>query len=107
MYKKGSTNNVGDRLNLPPIVAITTVLNSCGYKTYNWLLLYKRNPEFSHTYQTLFEGNQVPKFHLQDVLLCHMGNLCVPSREHAKMIWEVHYSWFTGNFRVEKIVAVL
>ena len=36
----------------------------------------------------LLEGNQVQKFHLQDVLLCHMGHLCVPSSERAKMIWK-------------------
>ena len=106
-YKKGSTNNVADFLNRPPIVAITTMLNSCGHETFDWPLLYKSNPEFSHTYQMLLEGNQVPKFHLQDVLLCHMRHFCVPSSECAKMIWEVHYSWVAGNFRVEKIVAIL
>ena len=36
-----------------------------------------------------------------------MGHICVPSRECAKMIWEVHYTQVTGHFRVEKIVAVL
>ena len=55
----------------------------------------------------LLEGNQVPNFHLQDALLCHMGHLCVPSSKRAKMIWEAHYSRVTGHFRVEKIVAVL
>ena len=36
-----------------------------------------------------------------------MGHLCVPSSEHAKMIWEAHYSRVARNFGVEKIVAVL
>ena len=36
-----------------------------------------------------------------------MGHLCVPSSEHAKMIWEVHYSRVARHFRVKKIVAVL
>ena len=88
-------------------MVIAIVLNSCGNETSDWSLLYKSDLEFSHTYQTLLEGNQVPKFHLQDVLLCHMGHLCVPSSEHAKMIWEVHYSWVAGHFGVEKIVVVL
>ena len=65
------------------------------------------DPEFNHTYETLLEGNPVPKFHLQDVLLCHMGHLFVPSSEHAKMIWEAHYSQVARNFRVEKIVTIL
>ena len=52
-YKKGSTNNVADYLSRPPIVAITTVLNSCGYETSDWPLLYKRDLEFSHTYKAL------------------------------------------------------
>jgi len=83
------------------------MLNSCGHETSDWPLLYKSDPEFSHTYQTLLEGNQVPKFHLQDVLLCHMGHLCVPSSERAKMIWEAHYNQVARHFGVEKTVAVL
>eukprot|EP00253_Pinus_taeda_P035977 PITA_35977 len=89
------------------IIALTTVLNSYGHETSDWPLLYKRDPEFGHTYQTLLEGQPVPYFHLQDALLCHLGHLCVPSREHAKMIWEAHYSQVDGHFRVEKTVAVL
>jgi hypothetical protein len=83
------------------------MLNSCGNETSDWSLLYKSDPEFSHTYKTLLEGNRVPNFHLQDALLCHLGHLCVPSRERAKMIWEAHYSRVIGNFRVKKTVAVM
>ena len=106
-YKKGSTNNVADYLNRPLIVVITTILNSCGHENSYCLLLYKSDLEFSHTYKTVLEGNQVPNFYLQDALLCHMGHLCVPSSEHAKMIWEAHYSLVAGNFKVKKIVVVL
>jgi hypothetical protein len=106
-YKKGSTNNVADCLGQPPIMALTTVLNSCGHETFNWLLLYKSDPKFGHTYNTLMEGKQVPNFHLQDALLCHLRHLCVPSSERAKMIWEAHYSRVVGHFVVEKTVAVL
>jgi hypothetical protein len=94
-------------LSQPPIMALTTTLNSCGHETFDWSLLYKSDPEFGHTYNTLLEGNQVPYFHLQDSFLCHLGHLCVPSRERAKMIWEVHYSWVTGHFGVKKTMAVL
>eukprot|EP00253_Pinus_taeda_P022804 PITA_22804 len=106
-YKKGSTNNVADCLNQQPIMALTTVLNSCGHETFYWPLLYKSDPEFSHTYQNLLEGQHVLDFHLQDSLLCHLGHLCVPSRECAKMIWEAHYGRAVGHFGVEKTVAVL
>ena len=88
-------------------MAITTMLNSYGHETSDWPLLYKSELEFSQTYKTLLEGNQVPNFFLQDALLCHMGHLCVPSSERAKMIWEVHYSRVVGHFGVAKIVAVL
>ena len=88
-------------------MAITTMFNSCGHETSDWPLLYRSDPEFSHTYQTLLEGNQVTKFHLQDVLLCYMGHLFVPSSECAKMIWEAHYSRVAGHFGVEQTVAVL
>ena len=63
-YKKGSTNNSVACLSRPLIVAITTVLNSCGHKTSDLSLLYKSDPEFSHTYRMLLEGNQVSIFHL-------------------------------------------
>ena len=88
-------------------MVLTTVLNSCGHETSDWPLLYKSDPEFSHTYQNLLEGQHVPDFHLHDGLLCHLGHLCVPSSERAKMIWEAHYSRTVGHFGVEKTVAVL
>ena len=50
---------------------------------------------------------QVPNFHLQDALLCHLGLLCAYSSERAKMVWKVHYSQVVGHFRVEKTVVVL
>jgi hypothetical protein len=106
-YKKGSTNNVADDLSPPPIMALTTVLNSCVHETSDWPLLYKTDPEFGHTYNTLLEGKKVPNFHLQDALLCHPGHLCVPSSERGRMFWEAHYSRVVGHFRVEKIMAVL
>ena len=88
-------------------MALTTVLNSCGHETFYWPLLYESDPEFSHTYKALLGGTQVPNFHLQDALLCHLGHLCVPSSERVKMIWEAHYSGVVWNFGVEKIVTVL
>jgi hypothetical protein len=106
-YKKGSANKIADFLNGPRIIALTTMLNSCWHKTSDWLLLYKSDPEFGHTYNTLLEGKKVPNFHLQDALLCHLGHLWVPSSERAKMIWEAHYSRVAGHFGVEKTVAVL
>ena len=106
-YKKGSTNNVAYYLSRPLIVVINIVLNSCGHETSDWLLLYKSDQKFGHTYKTLLEGNRVPNFYLQDALLCLLGHLCVPSSEHAKMIWEAHYSRATGHFGVEKTVASL
>ena len=88
-------------------MALTTVLNSCEHEISNWLLFYKSDPEFGHTYQTLLEGQHVPDFNLQDDLLCHLGHLCVTSRKHAKMILEAHYSWFVGHFEVKIMVEVL
>jgi hypothetical protein len=88
-------------------MALTIVLNSCGHETFDWMLLYKSDPEFIHAYNTLLEGKKVPNFHLQDALLCHLGHIFVPSRERAKMIWEVHYSRVAGHFGVDKTMAVL
>lgn len=106
-YKNGNTNNVAHCLNQPPIVVLIIVLNSYGHKTSKWPHLYKSDPEFGNTNQTLLEGKKVPKFHLQDALLCHMGHIYVPSSERSKMIWEAHYTQVVGHFGVDKIVAVL
>jgi len=86
---------------------VIMVLNSNGHETLGWPHLYKRNPELKNTYQTVLEGKKVPNFHLKDALLCHQGHIYVPSREHAKMIWEAHYSRVTRHFRVEKILKML
>ena len=80
-YNKGITNNVADCLSQQLIVVLTTILNSCWHVTFDWSLIYKSDL-----------GTKVPNFHLQDALLCHLGHLCVLSRERAKMIWEAHYS---------------
>ena len=87
-------------------MALATMLNSYGHETSDWPLLYKRDLEFSHTYQTLLEGQHVLDFDLEDTLLCHLGHLCAPSSENDKMILEAHYIQATGHFEVEKMVAV-
>ena len=73
-------------------MALMTMLNSFGHETAEWSHLYKSDPEFNNTYQTFLEGKKAPNFHLHVALLCHLGHLYVPSSEHAKMIWEVHYN---------------
>ena len=40
-------------------------------------------------------------------MLCHLGHLCVPKSECAKMIWEMHYSWAARHSRVEKTMEAL
>jgi len=49
----------------------------------------------------------VDNFYLQDRLLCHLGHLCVPSREHVKLIWEAHYSQVARHFGIENTMAML
>jgi hypothetical protein len=64
-------------------------------------------PDFSTTYQLLGTSANVTDFHIQDGLLCHLGHLCVPARERAKLIWEAHYSQMAGHFGMEKTVVIL
>jgi hypothetical protein len=106
-YKTGSTNHVADFLSRPPIVALTTVLHSCGNEASKWPQLYHQDPDFATTYQLLGTSVNVTDFHIQEGLLFHLGHLCVPTRDRAKMIWEAHYSQMAGHFGVEKIVAIL
>ena len=83
------------------------VLNSCGHETFEWSQLYSSDSDFAATYQLLAAGTPVTDFYLQDGLLYHLGHLCVPSSERAKLIWEAHYSRVAGHFGVEKTVVVL
>jgi hypothetical protein len=62
---------------------------------------------FSTTYQMLGANSVVANFHLQDGLLCHMGQLYIPSTDCAKMIWKDHYIRVGGHFGVENIVVML
>jgi hypothetical protein len=74
------------------------VLHSYGYEASKWPRLYKRDPDFTTKYQMLGIGVIVTEFHTEDKLLCHLGHLYVPSSEHVKLIWEVHYSRMEGHF---------
>ena len=80
-YKTRRTNNADDFLRRLPVVALTMVLDSCGHETYGWPQLYETNPDFTTTYQMLGANTIVDNFHLQDGFLCHLGHICVPSRE--------------------------
>jgi hypothetical protein len=106
-YKTSISNRVVDCLSRPPVAALTTVLHSCGHEASEWPQLYQQDPDFATTYHLLGTGATVTDFHIQDGLLCHLGHLCVPTSEHAKMIWEAHYSRVAGHFGVEKTVVIL
>jgi hypothetical protein len=105
-YKNDNTNHVADCVSRPPIVLLTTVLNSSGHETSGWPQLYNNESYFATTYQTLSAGKIVPDFHLQDRLLFHLSHLCVPSSKRAKLIWEAHYSWAGGHVIAQSIVWV-
>jgi hypothetical protein len=85
-YKKGSNNRVADCLSWPPFMTLTTLLNSCGHETFGRSQHFDSDHDFATTYQAVSAGKSVANFHLQDGLLCHLGHLCVPSSEHAKLI---------------------
>jgi hypothetical protein len=87
--------------------ALTIVLYSYGHEAFESPQLYQQDPDFSTTYWLLGKGANVTDFHIQDGLLCHLGHIFVLSREHAKMIWEAHYSGMTRHFGMEKIVDIL
>jgi hypothetical protein len=83
------------------------VLHSCGNEASEWPQLYKSDLDFVTMYQLLGTYATVTEFHLQYKMLCHLVHLCVPSSEHAKLIWEDQYSWMEGHFGMEKTVEVL
>jgi hypothetical protein len=83
------------------------MLHSCGHESYEWPQIYQQDPDFSTTYQLLGTGVNATDFHIYDRLLFHLGHLCVPASECAKMIWESHYCQMAGDFGVEKTLVVL
>ena len=83
------------------------VLESCGHQTENWAHLYGHDNEFSDVYTQVVEGKHVNNFYLQDGMLCHFGQICVPKEEHKKLIWEAHYSKVVGHFKIGKTNAIL
>jgi hypothetical protein len=89
------------------MASLTFVLHSCGHEAFEWPQLYQQDLDFATTYQLLGTCDNVTNFHIQDELLFHLGHLCAPAIEHAKMIWEAHYSWMARHFGVEKIVVIL
>jgi hypothetical protein len=106
-YKTRISNRVADCLIRPPMVVLTTVLHSCGHEASECPQLYQQDLDFATTYQLLGTSVIVIDFHIHDGLLCHIGYLCVPTRECAKMNWESHYNRMSGHFGVEKTMAIL
>jgi hypothetical protein len=78
-----------------------------GHEASEWPQIYQQDPDITTTYHLLGTGMNVTDFHIQDELLCHLGHLCVPASERAKLIWEAHYSRMAGNFGIEKTVTIL
>ena len=106
-YKTWSTNRVIDFLIRTPMATLTTVFHSRGHEASEWPQIYQQDLDFSTTYQLLGTCVNVNDFHIQYGLLCHLGHLCVPVSERAKMILEAHYSRMVGHFGVEKTVVVV
>jgi hypothetical protein len=106
-YKTWSSNRVVDFLIQRPVDALTTMFHSCGNEASQCPQLYQKYLDLTSNYYILGIGTNVTYFHIQDALLCHLGHLCVPTSECAKMIWEAHYSQVAGHFGMEKIVVVL
>jgi hypothetical protein len=52
-YKIGSTNQVVDYLSQPPVMTLTTVLDSCNRENFGWPHLSETDLDFSTTYQML------------------------------------------------------
>jgi hypothetical protein len=77
-YKIGSINHVIDFLNRLQVMALTTMLDSCGHETYGWPQLYETDPKFATTYQMLGANAFVSNFHLQDGMLCLLGHIYIP-----------------------------
>jgi hypothetical protein len=89
------------------MATLTTVLHSCGHEASEWPQLDQQDLDFATTYQLLGTSTTVTDFHIPDGLLCHLCHLCVPTSEHAKLIWEAHYSRVAGHFGMEKNVVIL
>jgi hypothetical protein len=89
------------------VAALTTVLHSYAHEAFEWPQLYQQDLDFTTTYHLLGTGANVTDFHIQDRLLSHLVHLYVPTSEHAKLIWESHYSRVAEHFGMEKTMVIL
>jgi hypothetical protein len=89
------------------MVALTTVIHSCGHEASEWTQLYRQDPDFATNYQLLGTVENVIDFNIQEKMFCHPNHLCVLASECVKMIWDAHYIWMAGHFGMEKTVAIL
>jgi hypothetical protein len=87
--------------------SLTIVIHSCGHEASEWPQLYQQDPDFTTTYPLLGTGTTVTNFHIQKKLLRHMGHHCVPTSEHAMLIWEAHYCQMEKKFGMEKTMGIL
>jgi hypothetical protein len=87
--------------------ALTTVLHSYRHEAYEWPQLYQQDLNFTTTDQLLGTDATLMNFHIQDGLLWHLGNICVPTSKCSNLIWESHYNRMARHFGMEKTMLVL
>jgi hypothetical protein len=107
-YKKRILNKIVDMLSRP-IVNASTILGNNYLAHESFFEQYVTDDEFKDVYEALNHDNQNEEldYHVHNILLCILGNLCIPKDERANVIRESHTSLISGHFRVGKTVAQL
>jgi hypothetical protein len=105
-YKKGIHNKVADML-LRPVINASTILmyNPLAHEIY--VEQYSRSDDFKYVYDALNHNNQHLDYYMNDILLYHLGKLCIQRDERVSVIKEDHTYIIYGHFGVGNIVAQL
>ena len=92
-----------------PIINASTILKHNSVLHESYIEKYAQDINFKDVYATLSQGKRVEEldYHVNDRLLYHCGNLCIPQTERVKIIQETHTSLISGHFGVSKTVAQL
>ena len=90
-----------------PSLNASIVLQNSSLKLEIYLEKYSTYFDFKDIYESLTHGTQVEEvnFHVHNMLLYHLGKLCIPQTERAHVIREAHSSRISGHFGVSKTMV--
>jgi hypothetical protein len=107
-YKKDIYKKVVDMFSRP-IVSASFILQHNSTMNESYVEQYALDVDFKEVYANLCHSNQVEEldYHVHDMLLYHLGKICISQGERVNILREAHSSVIVGHFGVGKTMANL